>query len=79
MLKGIQIAKRGISMDIQKFIPDCAKLNLLKLSKLNPNQRQQKQKPAPLKTIKQQIFLFLIFQFLKYENKDKSLLFNIIM
>ena len=42
-VEGIQIAKRGIAMDIQKFIPDLAETKFVETFKAEP-------KPAPLPT-----------------------------
>ncbi len=39
-IEGIQIAKRGIAMDIQKFIPDLAETKFVEAFKAEP-------KPAP--------------------------------
>jgi hypothetical protein len=42
-VEGIQIAKRGIAMDIQKFVPDLAETKFVETFKAEP-------KPAPLPT-----------------------------
>ncbi len=42
-IEGIQIAKRGIAMDIQKFIPDLAETKFVEAFKAEP-------KPAPAAT-----------------------------
>ena len=50
-VEGIQIAKRGIAMDIQKFLPDLAETKFVETFKAEPKPeaaapaRQQQQKP----------------------------------
>ena len=44
-VEGIQIAKRGIAMDIQKFLPDLAETKFVETFKAEP-----KPEAAPLQT-----------------------------
>jgi hypothetical protein len=46
-IEGIQIAKRGIAMDIQKFIPDLAETKFVEAFKAEPKPAPAAPTPAP--------------------------------
>lgn len=46
-IEGIQIAKRGIAMDIQKFIPDLAETKFVEVFKAEPKPAPAAPTPAP--------------------------------
>ena len=46
-VEGIQIAKRGIAMDIQKFLPDLAETKFVETFKAEPKPAAAEPAPAP--------------------------------
>ena len=45
-VEGIQIAKRGIAMDIQKFLPDLAETRFVETFKAEPKPALQPHRPS---------------------------------
>jgi hypothetical protein len=46
-IEGIQIAKRGVAMDIQKFLPDIAETQFVETFKAEPKPEAAPAAPAP--------------------------------
>ena len=86
-IEGIQIAKRGIALDIQKFIPDLAETKFVEAFKAEPKPApaapEAATTPAPepaaedrsaLNKVILHFFLLLNFILFRAKNKDKSVM-----